>query len=84
MADKEKDVPLDKAKAAGGVYLSEDGKSYHDAQGNPVTEDGEPVETETEAEVVEETDDWKDEMAKLKEESAGEAAPRTRRRRGSK
>lgn len=84
MADKEKDAPLDKAKVAGGVYQNEDGKGFHNANGDPVDEAGDLLEVEAAPEPVEETDDWKDEMEAQKAASEeGTPTPkRGRRRRG--
>lgn len=83
MADKGKDRPMDKAKAAGGIYQDAVGGGFHNANGDPVTEDGDALEIEAVPEPVEETEDWKDEMEKMKADSAvGTAAPKTRRRRG--
>jgi hypothetical protein len=67
--------PLDKAKAPGGVYQSSDGR-YHNANGDEVTEDGDPVEVEKPKAAQEEDDDeWRADMKAQRRESAKTPAP---------
>lgn len=88
MAKEDKEaLAYEPPKIRGGVYRNAEGEGFHNANGDPVDEDGELLEADAPAEEpVEETDDWKDEMEAQKTASAeGTPAKGTRRRRrGSK